>query len=169
MSMFSLLYLLIQKCIQWTLYGVPFVAPFVPCWWGKDIKSSNDALSAGPSVPGWNLLYRRQRMEMSHNNDYHSSSAPPRICWDWWCGLGAWKLGQEVLWHISPRQVTTNVTLFCVWNMGRGEPHRIKNKGDLVFFLISEKENLQRADNKRYFENLAIILAFQSCWFFFLY
>lgn len=167
MSMFSLLHLLIQKCIQWTHYGgVPFVAPFVPCWWGEDTKSSNDALSAGSSVPRWNLLYFRQRVEMSHNNDFHSSSAPPRICWDWWCGPTAWKqLGQEVLWHMSPRQVATNVMLFCVWNMEmEGKPRRMKSKRDLVFFLISE--NLQRADNKRYFQNLAIILAFQSCWVF---
>lgn len=150
-----------------------FVAPFVPCWWGEDTKSSNEALSAGPSVPRWNLLYCRRRVEMSHNNDFHSSSAPPRICWDWWCGPRTWKqLGQEVLWHISPRQVATNVMLFCVWNMGRGgrgsrwggKPHRMKSKRDPVFFLISE--NLQRADNKRYFQNLAIILAFQSCWVF---
>lgn len=141
---------------------------------GERTQKAQTRLCLRGPVSRGGIYYTADRVEMSHNNDFHSSSAPPRICWDWWCGPRAWKqLGQEVLWHISPRQVATNVMLFCVWNMGRagggGGESPIEWKEGPSFLSHLRKRKSPKSWQQKIFSKLGYYFSFSKLLGFFLY
>lgn len=95
------------------------------------------------------IILQTERIKKSHNND--SSSAPPRICWDSWCWPRAWKQpGQEVLWHISPRQVARNGIL-CLKYGGLGSI-KWKAVGTQFSFSSQKKKILKELTTKDIFK-----------------
>ena len=162
----SLLYLFIQKWI----YNGHIMAFHLWVADGKCTQRTQMMLCLQGSVPRWYLLYCRQNeserpiiMTLTHPQPhqgfveiYGANSEPENhLGRKWFFGI------------ISPRQVARKAIL-CL-KYGGKSPIERKARRTQFSFLISEEENLKRADNKRYFKNLAIILAFRSFIYLFIF